>query len=438
MNMGAWERGRMGEALRVQRTVRFLLAACLTSLTCPTGLTGSSAYAAEVNPTARLQTVKTTTLWKSPDGKVSARLARFSLDGRYLAWATSDNHVMLADLAAALKVRSWRTGQGPAVFSALVWPPQGLPAVSYGTSDGTRINLILQPNDRDDDFALLSRANDGRGAYNLAWRADGRYIAFSTRAALRQTDFLAGTRAELLDEQKGWRPKGAPAYEDLVFVGDRVAARAAGTMKWWLAEPKKKPVALGGLRGLCPDPKRNRLYAVAWQAGPVGIPRGCGVVCFDLTKPNAKPGVIVPFDHTTGKPYWLVDIFDATYPTTLRVSPDGKTLTFCGVKANVQSKNAWREFCIWRVPADGSKPPIAVTECGNIFKRIDVGDTHFIGWRYKLDPAVVLGDLKSGKAWRLPKDFYVQRVNTDVLVDKLLVGAARGKDVVLIQLAEDK
>ena len=30
------------------------------------------------------------------------------------------------------------------------------------------------------------------------------------------------------------------------------------------------------------------------------------------------------------------------------------------------------------------------------------------------------------------------RANTDVLVDKLLVGAARGKDVVLVQLAEER
>jgi WD40 repeat protein len=415
----------MGAAL--PRLAACLFALCLTSLT----------DAAEVNPTARLKIVKTTTLWKSPGGKVGARMARFSPDGRWLAWTTSDGHVILADLRADGKLRDWRVGPTPATFTALAWPCKGFPAVcylaTYEKKPARTALALLPPADRDtyDLFGL-------EGVQRLVWRPDGKYLSLSTDRALYQMRLLRNTTVKLLDQQKGWRPKGAPAYEDLIFVGERVAARAAGTMKWWLAEAEKKAVALGELRGLCPDPERKALYAVPWKAGPVGIPRGAGIVRIDLAQPGAKPRVIVPFDHSAGKPYWLVDIFDATYPTTLRISPDGKTLTFCGVKAGVPSKNAWREFCIWRVPSDGSKPPLAVAECGNIFKRIDVGDTHFIGWRYKIDYATVLGDLKNGKAWRLPKGFYVQRVNTDVLVDKLLVGAARGKDVVLIQLAEEK
>jgi len=431
MSTGAWEHRRMRD---MQRTA-LVLTVCLT---CPTGLTRATA-AAQVHPTARLKVVKTTTLWKSPDGKVGARLARFSPEGRWLAWTTSDNQVFLADLKTKKTLRPWKTGPFPATFRDLVWPAyepirgRAIAACLVSTADKP-VRVIVIPMLRG-GYDLVGGAF---GAYNAAWKAEGRHLAFSTKDALCQIDLATDKAVKLLDEQKGWRPKGAPAYENLVFVGDKVAARAAGTMKWWLAEPGKKAVELAELRGLCPDTKRKALYAVRWKAGPVGIPRGAGIVRIDLTKPDTKPHTVVPFDHTTGKPYWLVDIFDATYPTTLRVSPDGVTLTFCGVKAGVPSKNAWREFCIWRVPSDGSAPPKVVAECGPIFKRIDVGDTHFIGWRYKIAPAVVLGDLKNGKAWRLPKDFYVQRVNTDVLVDKLLVGAARGKDVVLMQLAEDK
>ncbi|MFW6158259.1 MAG: hypothetical protein ACOC8E_02745 [Planctomycetota bacterium] len=389
--------------------------------------------AAGVEPTARLKVVETTTLWKSPDGKVSARLARFSPDKRRLAWCTADGSVFTHDLKTG-KTAVVDKGGGEAGVGGLTW----------SATNDLAWCVRSDPETRYASFKSWTRGTggciaDAGGAMRVAWRADSKALAFSTKTKLELYDFdVTIKEPRLLDQQKGWRPKGAAAYEDLVFVGDRVAARAAGTMKWWLAGRKKKAIALGELRGLCPDPKRNRLFAVAWQAGPVGIPRGCGVVCFDLSETPLKRTTIVPFDHIGDEPYWLVDIWNAAYPTTLRISPDGKTLTFCGVKAGALSENAWREFCIWRVPSDGSEPPAAVAKCGPIFKRIDVGDTHFIGWRYKIDKAIVLGDLTRGVVWRLPDDFYVQRVNTDVLVDRLLVGAARGKDVVLMQLAEEK
>jgi len=424
----------VGQALH--GSARALLCAFVFCVMGPIGLMGPircASAAAAVNPTARLKIVKTTTLWKSPDGKVSAQRARFSPYGRWLAWFTSNGKVFLADM----RNNKVTTLAAPPVstFSDLVWSRRRKLALCVRTvKDGTvtRWVAVVRPKQ-----ANLELVKDTTGAYNVAWRDDDKAIAFSTKTALLHRDLRAGKTVKLLDQQKGWRPKQAPAYQDLVFVGGTVAARAAGTMKWWLVAPGKKPVALGECRGLRPDPERNRLYIVPWLAGPVKIPRGAGVVCTDPREKHPKRRVVVPFDHTTGKPYWLVDIFDAMYPTTLRLSPDGKTLTFCGVKAGVLSKNAWREFCIWRVPADGSKPPEAVARCGPIFKRIDVGDTHFIGWRYKIDPAIVLGNLKNLRAWRLPKDFYVQRRNTDVLVDELLVGAARGKDVVLIRLEEE-
>ena len=393
------------------------------------------AAAAEVNPTARLKVVKTTTLWKSPDGKVSAQRARFTHDGKLLAWFTTDGKLMYTFLTDPTRVISYSVPDGGTVTHVALSPAGILPACVRIVKAGQVVRAVAMLRRSSTELYIVKGTD---GAYNAASRAGSTSLAFSTKTALFHYDRETGKTVKLLDQQKGWRPKKAPAYEDLVLAGKKVAARAAGTMRWWLAEPGKKALELGELRGLCPDPKRNRLYAVPWLAGPARIPRGAGLVCIDPREKQPKRRVVVPFDHTTGRPYWLVDIFDAMYPTTLRVSPDGKTLTFCGVKAGVLSKNAWREFCIWRVPADGSAPPKAVAKCGPIFKRIDVGDTHFIGWRYKIDNAVVLGDLKSGKAWRLPKNFYVQRVNTDVLVDKLLVGAARGKEVVLIQLAEDK
>ena len=211
-------------------------------------------------------------------------------------------------------------------------------------------------------------------------------------------------------------------------------------MRYTLVFPDKKKVDLGECRGLAPDPQRNRLYLVPWLAGPVKIPRGAGVAWIDPESKKPERKVIVPDRPATGggKPYWLVDIWDWHYPTTLRVSKDGRTLTFAGVKAGVLSRNPWREFCIWRVPADGSKPPEAAAEAGAIFKRLDVGDTHCIGWRYALENACVFLDLPRGRAWRLPKGFYVQRANSDAVPGKLLVGGARGKDVVLFRLAEDK
>jgi hypothetical protein len=390
-----------------------------------------NASAAEVNPTARLEVVQTTTLWKSPDGKIGAQRARFSPDGKWLAWFTGKGEIGLAPLRDGNKVTMLATWPNSTITD-LVWSKQSMLAACLRSvkADGElRQVAVVRPGETEARLIL-----DTSGAYNVAWRADGKAIAFSTKTALFHRDFATGRTVKLLDGQKGWRPKGAPAYADLVFYGHRTVARVSGTMTWNIATRREGSALLTFVRGVCPDASRGRLFTVPWTPGPVGIPRGCGVTRIARHLPSS----VVPSGHSTGKPYWLVDIWDATYPTTLRVSADGKTLTFCGVKCGVPSENAWREFCIWRVPADGSEPPTAVAKCGNIFKRIDVGDTHFIGWRYKIDNAIVLGDLTRGKAWRLPDDFYVQRVNTDVLVDKLLVGAARGKDVVLMQLAEEK
>ncbi|MFO7898802.1 MAG: hypothetical protein R6V58_07040, partial [Planctomycetota bacterium] len=366
---------------------------------------GGTASAAQIEPTARLKVVKTTTLWKSPDGKVGAQRARFSPDKRWLAWFTTDGTVCTANLQNNRRVRSFRA-PADSTFSDLVWSRQSQLAVCVRTigKDGvTRRVAVARPEQGNLD--LLTGTN---GAYNVAWRDDGKAIAFSTKTALFHRDFATGKTENLLDGQKGWRPKGAPAFEDLVFHGERVIARTSGTMNWRAAAPGGGASMFVPVRGFCSDAPRDRLYMVRWLPGPVGIPRGCGVSgsIFPVKQPDATgrdeasdlkardlPAPVVPFDHTAAKPYWLVDIWDATYPTTLRISPDGKTLTFCGVKAGVLSKNAWREFCIWRVPSDGSKPPAAVARCGPIFKRIDVGDTHFIGWRYKIDKAVVLGDL---------------------------------------------
>ena len=306
MGVGAWEHGSVG------RTARFLLAVCLTGLTCPTGLT----KAAEVNPTARLKVVKTTTLWKSPDGKIGAQQARFSPDGRRLAWFTTGGELLIADLRANNKITKYDYSQFK--LSRLTWGSSDRCAVCTRVKDKFGLPVVARLDFGDDD--VLGGA---AGAHNIAWRANGEHIAFSTKDALRQIELATDKTVKLLDQQKGWRPKGAPAYEDLVFVGDKVAARAAGTMKWWLAEPGKEAVALGELRGLCPDPKRKALYAVPWKAGPVGIPRGAGIVRRHPWHKRLMGKVIVPFDHTSGKPYWLVDIFDATYPTTLRVSADG-------------------------------------------------------------------------------------------------------------------
>jgi hypothetical protein len=114
-------------------------------------------------------------------------------------------------------------------------------------------------------------------------------------------------------------------------------------------------------------------------------------------------------------------------------------VTFCGVKAGESAVNAWREFCIWRAPTDGSALPKVLCEMGPIFKRIDAsGRDWFIGWRYALDNVCVLGHISDGRAWRMPADFQVQRVNTDLRPDLLLVGAARGKEVVVMSLEEDK
>jgi hypothetical protein len=110
-------------------------------------------------------------------------------------------------------------------------------------------------------------------------------------------------------------------------------------------------------------------------------------------------------------------------------------VTFAGVKAGVLAKNAWREFCIWRAPTDGSKGPVALCEAGSIPKRFDVGDSHAIGWRYALENACLLYDVAGGRAWRLPKGFYVQRANSDAVFGaEILVAGARGKDVTLFKL----
>jgi hypothetical protein len=109
------------------------------------------------------------------------------------------------------------------------------------------------------------------------------------------------------------------------------------------------------------------------------------------------------------------------------------------VKAGELAANAWREFCVWQMPADGLAPPKVLCELGPIFKRIDAsGRDWAIGWRYDLDKAMVLADLVHGRAWRIPEETGAMREQTDVLLDKLLVATARGDDVLLVKLEESK
>jgi len=131
-----------------------------------------------------------------------------------------------------------------------------------------------------------------------------------------------------------------------------------------------------------------------------------------------------------------VDVWDWHYPTTLRVSKDGTAVTFVGVRPDVLSETPWREMCLWEVPTDGSSLPTAILKLGPPFKRIDVGDSHAIGWRPSFEKDAILVDLAGRRAWRLPDGLDLQRENTDFAAGRMLLGAARGADVVLIGLTE--
>ncbi len=211
-----------------------------------------------------------------------------------------------------------------------------------------------------------------------------------------------------------------------------MTARAAGSANWILAWPDGRTLDLGDCRGVLPDPTRNRLFLVPWLTGPVHIPRGAGIVRLDLTADPPTRHTVAPY--ATDAPYWLVDIWDWEYPSAVRLAPDGETLTFVGVQAGVLSSNVWRELRLWQVPADGSRLPEPLVDMGMVFKRFDVGRHYGIGWRYYLETAIVLVDFRARQAWKLPEGFDVQRTNTDVLVERKLVAAARGNEVVLIQL----
>ncbi len=427
-------------------------AACLLLL--PAAALAGEAAAPKMNPQARLKVVKSTTLWKNAGKKLGARMARFSPDGSKLAWAVNGTDagggLFVADVATGKVLTPWPAPTGawkaPAGGSVefLDWGPKGDLAACVRTVKGDKVKrfIVLAPG------AVYPSVPETDGAYRLAWSADGKTLAFSTKAGLFLHKLIfgdgglappIGKSIKLVEVPEKQRPKKGPAFEDLLFYKNAVAARRVGTMRYTMVFPGEKTVDLGECRGLAPDPKRNRLYLVPWLAGPVKIPRGAGVAWIDPESKKPERKVIVPDRPATGggKPYWLVDIWDWHYPTTLRVSKDGKTLTFAGVKAGVLSKNPWREFCIWRVAADGAKPPEAAAEAGVIFKRLDVGDSHCIGWRYALENACVFLDLAGGRAWRLPKGFYVQRANSDAVPGKLLVGGARGKDVVLFRLTPD-
>jgi hypothetical protein len=385
-----------------------------------------------VNPRASLKLAESKTVWSSPDGKLAAQRARFSPDGKRLAWFLSDGTVMIHDLGGASRAVWQPPTGGKGRVEDLVWAPRGElgACVSWEAEDKSRAGgVVVWSNEK----ASASLLEGTAGAARLAWGADGR-LAFSTKDALYLWEPAAAKAAKLLDQVEGWRPKGAPAYEDIAFAGVAVIARAAGSMRWTLAAPGGRRADLGECRGAAPDVDRGRLYLVPWLAGPAQVPRGAGVAWTNLRKESAARQTVVPSGPDGA--YWLPDVWDWHYPSTLRVSPDGKTLSFLGVQVGVPSANPWREFCLWRVPCDGSAPPVAVAELGPIFKRIDVGRTWAIGWRYEVDNACLLVDLVGGRAWKLPESVEVQRTNTDVLVDRLLVGAARGKDMVVMRLEE--
>jgi hypothetical protein len=405
-----------------------------------------------VNPVATLKVVETKTLWKAPVGEVGegkkkrrallgARQARFSPDGDRLAWAASGSvaggGLMVVRPPDGEVEVLWKAPAGSGV-ERLLWGPKRDLAACVRVVAGEKVRRFVVLSRRDEKRAAELPGSDG--AYRLAWRPDGKALALSTKTTLALYDLKAGKAAKLVEVPAEKAPPKGPAFADLVFYKNAVVARRVGTMRYTLVFPEGKTVDLGECRGLAPDPERNRLYLVPWLPGPVKIPRGAGVAWVNPEADKPERTVIVPDRPAKegGKPYWLVDVWDWHYPSTLRVSKDGKTVTFAGVKAGVLSKNPWREFCIWRAPADGSKPPEVLCAAGNIPKRFDVGDTHCVGWRYHIDNACVLFDLVGGKCWRLPRGFYVQRANTDALPEKLIIAGARGGDVTLFKLAADQ
>ncbi len=400
-----------------------------------------------MNPRADMKVAEEKILWKNEGKKLGARMARFSPDGKRLAWAVNGEAdgggLFVMNSSAAKPTCLWKAPQGASV-EYLSWSPKGDLGACVRVVEGDKVtrSIVISAGGSTQAEGLVFT----EGAYRLAWRGDGKALAFSTKSGLflyeiqrskASIAFPVGKAIPLVEVPAKQQASKGPAFEDLAFYKNAVAARRAGTMGFVLKFPHGKTVNLGECRGLAPDPERGRLYLVPWLAGPTKIPRGAGVAWIDPAAEKPVRKVIVPDRPAEGggKPYWLVDVWDWHYPSTLRVSGDGKSVLFAGVKAGVPAKTPWREFCLWRVPADGSKEPEVLCEAGSIPKRIDVGNSHAIGWRYALENACLLYDLAGGRAWRLPKGFYVQRGNSDaVFGDQILVAGARGKDVTLFRL----
>jgi hypothetical protein len=432
-----------------------LLAALLASA-------GAAEPAAKANPKAELRIAEKKVLWQSGEDTGQSGRARFSPDGKKLAWMLYGNRklpadpkadpkappppavpakgagqVLVADLESGKVATVWEPA-APGMVHELAWSPAGdlAACVRWGKAGEEKSGSGLVFLAAGAEQAKLIAGTEG--AKVLAWRADSKALAFSTDEALFLYDVAAGKAvgAGFKPAPTQWRPKGSSAFDDLGFCGDRVIARQSGTARYLLDKRE-----LGEFRAVVPSPDGQRLYVVPWLVGPTKISRGAGVGWLDPAAEKPEVHVIVPDRPAEGggKPYWLVDVWDWHYFSTLRVSADGKELTFCGVKAGELAPNAWREFCVWQVPADGSAAPKALAEMGPIFKRIDAsGRDWAIGWRYDLDRATVLADTVHGRAWRIPEEAGAMREQTDVALGKLLVATARGEDVLLVRLEEAK
>ncbi|MCX7591461.1 MAG: hypothetical protein N2255_07520 [Kiritimatiellae bacterium] len=396
-----------------------------------------------MNPTSRLYLVETVTVWKSPDNQTSARQARFSGDESRVAWIVSSGEIMVYDLSADRTTTVWKPVSRGEV-EEITWGPTNILAACVRLDNGEKSERCIVLWAADGNSRLLKNTS---GAKTVAWREDGHALAFAADDGLYHYDLELGQTVKLADSEQGWRPERAPAHEDLQFVGKLVAARISGTMRWILAGLGSPTIQLGECRGLVPDMERKRLYLVPWLAGPTKISRGAGVAWVEMeplvaglhspaNKSVLQPErhILVPF--APGGPYWLVDVWDWHYPTTLRVTADGRHVRFIGVRADVLAETPWREMCLWEVPADGSVLPVPVVKLGAPLKRLDVGNTHAIGWRPAFENDVILVDLTGRRAWRLPDGLNLQRDNTDVATGRLLIAAARGNDVVLIRLKE--
>jgi hypothetical protein len=402
---------------------------------------GEAPTPSAMSPKAHLKIVETKTLWSAEGKKLGAGAARFSPDGKRLAWAVNGpdeggSQLMIAETATGKVAVLWKA-EAKGSIGEPVWGPQGdLAACLKLVEDGKPRRALVISKGGAEPAQPLAGAD---GAVCVAWRADGKALALATESGLFLLDLGKDKPDKLLDAPAERAAQSGAAYEDLIFCGSAVAARAAGSARWMLREPGGKTVDLGECRGLAPDPERGRLYLVPWLAGPVKIPRGAGLAWVSLTEEPPVRHAVVPGEPAKGGgAYWLVDIWTCEYPSTLRVSKDGKVLTFVGVKAGVLAENAWRELCIWQVGADGAEPPKPAVAMGSMFKRCDVGEGYCLGWRYAIESACLLGDLAGARAWRLPKDIQVQRSNTDVRIGEMLIGAARGNDVVLMKLEEEK